>query len=87
MADNQNENSTPAEASNAPAPEAKAETAPASEARLEAPAPHLKHRHLHQQPTQHPLMTQVITGVVVMGWRGDVDVDVDVDRGKHLRNQ
>jgi len=35
MADNQNENSTPAEASNAPAPEAKAETAPASE----APAP------------------------------------------------
>ena len=29
MADNQNENSTPAEASNAPAPEAKAETAPA----------------------------------------------------------
>ncbi len=32
MADNQNENSTPAEASNAPAPEAKAETAPASEA-------------------------------------------------------
>ena len=38
MADNQNENSTPAEASNAPAPEAKAETAPASE----APAPALK---------------------------------------------
>ena len=42
MADNQNENSTPAEASNAPAPEAKAETAPASEAPApasEAPAP------------------------------------------------
>ena len=40
MADNQNENSTPAEASNAPAPEAKAETAPASEAgTASAPAP------------------------------------------------
>ena len=38
MADNQNENSTPAEASNAPAPEAKAETAPASEAPASAPA-------------------------------------------------
>jgi len=37
MADNQNENSTPAEASNAPAPEAKAETAPASEAPASAP--------------------------------------------------
>ena len=83
MADNQNENSTPAEASNAPAPEAKAETAPASE----APAPHLSTgiSSTEQLKQQHPLMTQVITGVVVMVV--DVDVDVDVDRGKHLRNQ
>lgn len=39
MADNQNENSTPAEATDAPAPEAKAENAPAPEATAAAPAP------------------------------------------------
>ncbi|MGB2402797.1 MAG: 30S ribosomal protein S5 [Akkermansiaceae bacterium] len=37
MADNQNENSTPAEATDAPAPEAKAENAPAPEATDAAP--------------------------------------------------